>query len=470
MLLGLFDNSTWNDGTGLSKGEVVSIPHQPPNDPIVFIVVQDVLNINNGDWSRIIPSPDPDNGVPLAREGAAAFSSSSILFGSNGTSGSDVVVFGGLDASGNYLSDMWILRSYSASLSQTNATWSGFGDGTLSSGIDATGSGVTIQYITSCATQLSSPTSSSGSTPGSTSSPSTPNTESATSAFNTDVGHKVLSTVSLIAFMAAVLVHSLSTTSPLSQAASFRHYVVLGSAGAILVAAYALCIAGLVSGFTTISSTSSLTKRSSDSSLFLKTAHGRAALAFVVVLYGLLPLIFALSLLRKNGITPNAEPGEPEPVQQEERQRKGSNDTGFTALMTPTREKAVNHRVTVSTPDIALEDVATPSTMLRTRRRVMSLFAGGHKASPQSDRLSTDDTTRESLSSSGPRRSFEVLNRANRTRRLSGSALNAYSSEGGHSTQGHPPPIPRSLSDLNWLDRRQNVAAFVSHASLSGRS
>ena len=429
----------------------------------VLKAFQDVLNINNGEWTRVIPSSDPSNGVPAPREGAVAFSSSSLLFGSNQTTGSDIVVFGGQDANGNYLSDMWILRAYEASLDASDATWSGFGDGTLSSGVDATGSGVTIQYITSCATQISSPSSSSGS-PSSTStpSPSSPN-GGTTNLFNTDLSHKVLSPVSLIAFMAAILVHSHVTLAipQASHAAVFRQNVALGLSGAVLVAAYGLGIAGLASSFTSISSTSSLRKRSADSSLFLKTGHGKAALAIIIVLYGLLPLLFVLSLFRRGDTS--SKDCQDEPVQQDERQRKDSNDTGFTALMTPIREKAMQHRATASTPDIPLRDVSTsPSAIKRTRVRVLSLFTGRPKAGAQAERNSTDSgPTRESLSSGGPQRSFEVLNRGNRQRRLSGSALNAYSSEGGHSTQGHT-QMPRSLSDLNWLDRRQNVAAFVS--------
>lgn len=399
--------------------------------------------------------------MPTPREGAAALSYPTHIFGnSNSSAGSDIVIFGGLDAGGNYLNDIWLLRSYGASLSQSNATWSGFGDGTLSSGVGATGSGVTIQYVTSCATQLSSPTSS-GSGPGSTSPTSPSGSGPTTSGFDTDVSHKVLSPVSLIAFMSAVLVHSLSTTSQPSQTSAFRHNVALGTAGAVLVAAYGLGIAGLASSFTTITSTSALSKRSSDSSLFLKTSHGKAALALVVVLYGLLPFLLALSLLRRNKNPPKE--GEADRTQPEEMQRKNSNDTGFTALMTPTREKGLLHRATVSTPDIPLKDVVTPSTIRRTRARVISLFGGGPKMRPQDERRSTDTTaqTQESLSSSGPQRSFEVLNRGNRVRRLSASAANVYSSEGGHSTAGHS-QMPRSLSDLNWLDRRQNVAAFVS--------
>jgi len=53
--------------------------------------------------------------------------------------------------------------------------------------------------------------------------------------------------------------------------------------------------------------------------------------------------------------------------------------------------------------------------------------------------------------SSGPSQSFEVLNRGARVRRHSAGGLD--------SLLNVPPGLPRSLSDVDWLERRQNVNA-----------
>ena len=69
---------------------------------------------------------------------------------------SDTIIFGGRDVNGTYLSDVWILRAYNATLTKTNATWSGF-QGSLQSGADANGQGVTVQYLSQCAAGLKMP-------------------------------------------------------------------------------------------------------------------------------------------------------------------------------------------------------------------------------------------------------------------------------------------------------------------------
>ena len=73
------------------------------------------------------------------------------LVGSNRAIGSDTIMFGGQDtASGNFLNEVWILRSYMGALSSNSSKWSGFGNGILSSGPDASGTGVDIAYLVSC--------------------------------------------------------------------------------------------------------------------------------------------------------------------------------------------------------------------------------------------------------------------------------------------------------------------------------
>ncbi|KAL1747216.1 hypothetical protein HDZ31DRAFT_26024, partial [Schizophyllum fasciatum] len=186
-LLGTFDASRWDDGGGLDKGEV------------------SVLDTNTGTWARVIPSgdPDSDSSTPSPREGAAAITYNTGLVGSHRSASSDTIVFGGRDSSGKYLNEVWLLRAYDGSIS-SSGSWSG-GSGDLESGADASGAGVTVNYMDKCASALT-PTSSGTSTsagPSAThSSPPTatngPSAGETSYAYNTSVNHKVLSAVSVV--------------------------------------------------------------------------------------------------------------------------------------------------------------------------------------------------------------------------------------------------------------------------------
>lgn len=446
MFLGIYDTSLWDDDNGLNQGEV------------------DILNIENGVWTRVLPSGDNSTGTvkfPGPRDGAVAFSSAHALVGSNPSVGSDILVFGGQDANGNYLNELWLLRAYSASLSESNATWSGFGDGVLGGGADASGAGVTIQYISSCAQQLSPSSTSSVPNPTSSSNPSngSNNASQVKFPYNTKTSHKILSPLSLAGLLMALVFYRLSMPLPVegTSVPAGPKFGLLVTAGFIALIAYAIGIAGLVLSFTTISlneSANALRKRSDSQSLNLKTSHGVAALVIFIVLYASLPLLLFLSFnqnrkQKDKQILPYSENGE-------EQARKDSTETGFSALMTPAREKQfISHRATSSSPDIISHATVPDSPIREPRVRVRSLFNGNFWPN-RKERTSFDDRTQESLSSAGPSRSFEVMNRGPRTRRFS-MGLQGYSSEGGHSAQ---PSVPRGLSDLDWLDRRQNVSAF----------
>ena len=132
-----------------------------------------MFDVGTGSWTRILPAGDPGSdgktqSFPIPREGAVAVSSPHALVGANPSVGADILVFGGQDAQGNYLNDLWLLRGYQAALSQTNQSWSGSG-GSLGTGVDASGTGVTVQYMTSCAQALTPSSSSPGSQPTSSS-------------------------------------------------------------------------------------------------------------------------------------------------------------------------------------------------------------------------------------------------------------------------------------------------------------
>ncbi|KAL1689319.1 hypothetical protein GGG16DRAFT_115145 [Schizophyllum commune] len=245
-ILGTFDSSRWDDGGGLDKGEV------------------SVLDTNTGTWARVIPSgdPDSDDATPTPREGAAAITYTRGLVGSHRSQSVDTIVFGGRDASGKYLNEVWLLRAYDGSIS-SSGSWSG-GSGDLESGADASGAGVTVNYMDKCASALTA-TSSGTSTsagPSATHGPS-PTQSSAPSAgvapypYNTSANHKVLSAVSVVLLYPAALIFRLSSSSFTAFAQPARHVLGVYSAMLLALAAYALGIAGLATSFTSLTSTSS---------------------------------------------------------------------------------------------------------------------------------------------------------------------------------------------------------------------
>ncbi|KAH9179631.1 hypothetical protein EDB89DRAFT_2110951 [Lactarius sanguifluus] len=290
VLLGLFNSSIWDDGGGLQKGEV------------------DVLDINGGSWSRILPAGDPgrsgNQSFPQPRSGAASISYSSGLVGSSRALYSDTIIFGGQDGSGNYLSDMWILRAYGTSVSQSGEQWSGFGNGQLQTGVDANGAGVTVQYLSACANAIGTQSTSSSASPPGHGSPTTSPSPSSISGtlpdaniFDTSVTHKSLAPISLALLLPTIILYRLSlpsTSGPSSQQSLGPLYVSV----LMLVVAYGTGLTALVSSFTSISSGATISRRAASSSMVLKTSHGRTGLALFVALYGVVPLLFLVYFLR----------------------------------------------------------------------------------------------------------------------------------------------------------------------------
>ena len=420
-----------------------------------------MFDVGTGSWTRILPAGDPGSdsktqSFPVPREGAVAVSSPHALVGANPSVGADILVFGGQDAQGNYLNDLWLLRGYQAALSQTNQSWSGSG-GSLGTGVDASGTGVTVQYMTSCAQALTPSSSSPGSQPTS-SSPSSPtgspgqDTSGQVFPFNTSVSHKILSPISLAGLLASLAIYrysqpAINTSGPINSHISKSILAtVLG------VAFYFLGIVGLVFSFTSITESSSNTlKKRSTSGFILKTGHGQAALIFFIGLYAALAAFFILTVTQKSS-TVEAEAASERP----DNSRKDSQETGFTFNGTAREKNGTVRRA--SSPSPAPDQESLPPESPDTPgKRSMSIL-GGHffsrrrNVGERIDRRSSE-SGRDSMSS-GPSRGFEVLNRGNRKRRLSANGLNGYPSE---------PVVPRSLSDLSWLERRRSVAAVVSH-------
>ncbi|OCH90982.1 hypothetical protein OBBRIDRAFT_792792 [Obba rivulosa] len=432
MLLGTVNTSLWDDQGGLEKGEV------------------DVFDVNTGGWTRVLPAGDPGPSgtgrpaFPSPREGAVAIAAGTTLVGSQSSIASDTLVFGGRDASGNYLNEIWILRAYNATLTRTNQTWSSFINDDLQGGPNANGQGVTIQYLTQCASAIGhvpTPTLSSFSSspsktqdiPGPQSSGSQ-STSSPIPTYDTSAIHKSLSPISIALVLPAVVFYRLYMPSVAPAQLEHRHSMLLYSSFVAGVASFAVGVVGLVSSFTSISTTMALMKRSS-SSLILKTDHGRAGLALFVALYALVPLLWLLQVFCKRGEDDGGMMS-----------RSGSHRMRTNSTGTAEKLRLVNGRhaspARPSTEALSTQDIAEP------RPRVRS-WAGGLSSWTFPGRRSSDSGVDDGSTSPPPSQSFEVVNRPVRTRRASANSLAAFSDP-------RPSGYPRNLSDMSWLDKRRS--------------
>ncbi|EPQ59227.1 hypothetical protein GLOTRDRAFT_113979 [Gloeophyllum trabeum ATCC 11539] len=424
VLLGIFNDTLWNDDGGLQKGEV------------------DVLDINGGTWARILPSGDPDvnPNFPSPREGAAALSYNAALVGPNRAAASDTIVFGGRGVSGNYTNEVWLLRAYNGSITQSNQHWSGYGDGDLQSGAGADGTGVTIQYMTRCAVALQSSVSS---YPTPSSGPASPSSTSTTATrLDTSTLHKLLPPLSLGLLTIGVLAYRLSSPALGSQA-NDQHVALFYGGTLLTVLSWGIGIGGLVVAFTSQKALAvGLMKRSTHGPV-LTTAHGRAGIALFLCLYGLVPLLMAVyaGWRYSHRHSPQGESDSPE-VPTGGRARSHSRDTAE-KLNSPGAE----------TPP--LSGRSTPG--VGHHKRLHSW--GGQGLFPalrgRSGRRSSESHA-DTVTSSGPQRSFEVVNRPNRPRHSSGNSLSPFSNDPNYQ---RVPIAPRSLSDLSWLERRRSLNA-----------
>ncbi|KAF8489109.1 hypothetical protein JB92DRAFT_2756248 [Gautieria morchelliformis] len=430
MLLGTFDSSAWNDSGGLAKGEVA------------------VLDVGAGTWARLLPAGDPGSGnltFPTPREGAAALSFPSALVGGRAVPASDTIVFGGRDANGSYLNELWLLRAYNGTITQSGS-WSGFGDGQLGTGVGASGAGVTVQYQTQCAQQLTPTPTSSSSTriPGTTSAASPRPTGSPLtsnlSTFDASLAHKVLSPVSLALVLAATfMVRFVSPAADQSPNAA-HHPALLYIAAPACVASYAAGVAGFVISFTSTTRLSpSLQRRGGTSpDTLLKTVHGQAGLALFVGLYGLVPIL-ALSLWLARRVTQSP----PESPVDDDAQGKTSQDSG---PLTGEKDSPIARRP-ASPAQSAPEATSTASSSVRDRRlrtqSVPGLFPGWTR-----DRESSENSEPGPSTSS---KGFEVMNRP---RRASGGMGLYPPRDFAHRPRAD---LIRSLGDISWLERRRSV-------------
>lgn len=417
MMLGTFNKSEWDDGGGLDQGEV------------------DIFNFDGGTWARVLPAGDPGSDgtptFPSPREGAVAFSLGQAATGTE--SATDTIVFGGRDANGNYLNEVWLLRAYNGSVSSSNNKWSGYGNGQLQGGPSANGQGVSVKFLQQCASPVSqSPGagSSGGHSPTSTGNHPSPTGTGSTVAvtrFDTSTVHKSLAPVSAALILPAIVFYRLSQPSVASAHSTNARIGFFYLTALTALVAFALGVVGLATAFTSLRYTTSIVKRSSVP--HLTTSHGRAGIALFVGMYGLVPVLIAASFLlkwRQNDAALAAK-----------RQRTTSNDLA---------EKMGLRSGSPFTPDTLPAEPHAPERVSSGDR--LSPWPFGHIAPA---RRSSEDGTADDHSSPSTK-SFEVTNRGqHRARHASAHSLAAFSDP-------RPAPnSPRNLSDLSWMERRRSV-------------
>ncbi|KAG7449231.1 uncharacterized protein BT62DRAFT_929205 [Guyanagaster necrorhizus] len=428
LLLGTIDESLWSDDGGLEKGEVA------------------ILDVNTGSWSRILPSGDPgDSGTqafPSPRQGSSAFAYSKALVGGSRSNSSDTIIFGGQDASGQYLSDVWILRAYSGTITSSNLQWSGYGTGALETGVNASGAHVTVEYMTKCASALTTVSTSSGSSKPSSTSTSTSTASSSPSSsfatpplYDTSFYHKLFAPLSLTLFLPALLLFRTFSSSFNGDEIPTKATLWVYLSAILTVASYGTGIAAIALSFTTISSASGVTKRDSSSSINLKTVHGQVGLAFFIGLYGLVPILTFISVYLRRRSGSSSIETEIAVEKDQYRDRTNSEDSGEKAA---TSSRDPNTSITQS--------ASRPGSP---RPRSQSLNTSNMMKISNEGRPSSDS---DSLASGGPQRGFEVVNRPSRRRKPSDSWLNIPQADASQHAQ-------RTLAGIDWLQRRRSLNA-----------
>ncbi|KAJ6613462.1 hypothetical protein B0H10DRAFT_2048593 [Mycena sp. CBHHK59/15] len=421
LLLGTFNTTLWEDGGGLDKGEVA------------------VLNTNTRSWTRLLPSGDPgtsgEPSFPSPREGSVAVMSPLALVGESRSTSSDIIVFGGRNALGSYLPEVWVLRAYNDIVTPSNPKWSGFGNGQLETGINASGTGVITQFISSCASAIAQNHSVTSSSPASTSpSPSSngggggggsSNNTSSPLSLSTSVLHKSFAPVSIALLLPSLLLFrftSPSFNSPQDRAWPQVWYFVSGLLGLV---GYGLGIGGIVTSFTTIKSIADDTHPP-----VLSTTHGRAGIALFACLYGLIPLLFILCK--------STRPARDPTIYEKDNSRKRADSDATEKDRLP-------------------QSTHSPSPPASPRPRTHSWGPSSWRKS-RDDYLSSDNDSEsaelgESSNPAPVHRGFEVMNRPARTRRASGSRVGVPIEHISQHAGSH------SLGDLDWLSRRRSLSA-----------
>ena len=340
-------------------------------------------------------------------------------------------MFGGQDASGNYLSDIWLLRAYNGTASASSPIWSGYGNGQLETGIGASGSGVKMQFPNTCANFIST-SSTTTTTTTTTSSSAQPTSTQANNTnpfpktiYNTSIVHKILAPISVALLLPTTVYFRMTLSAFTDYQLPERQLHWFFAAATVALVAYALGIVGLALSFSSISSTTR------SSSLILRTSHGQAGLALFLCLYGIVPVLFLMHYLVAHTTSSSDV---------------RSDDTDPRVNLTLEKPGSTPGPVGSMTQSANTSPPPSPPARPRSLGLVWPRTAEGAISS---------DT--ESITSSPAHRGFEVLNRPPRHRRPSGSWAHAYSES------SHQQPLSlRSLGDVDWLLRRRSLNAVVS--------
>ena len=337
-------------------------------------------------------------------------------------------MFGGQDASGNYLSDIWLLRAYNGSASASDPIWSGYGNGQLETGIGASGSGVKMQFPNTCATFISTPKTTTTTTTSSSAQPTSTNATNSNPSpktiYNTSIVHKILAPISVALLLPTTVYFRMTLSAFTDYQLPERQPHWFFAAATVALVAYALGIVGLALSFSSISSTTP------SSSVILRTGHGQAGLALFICLYGIVPVLFLMHyFLAHTTSSSDVRSDETDPRVNLTSEKPGS---------TPGPVGSMTQSAHTSPPP-------SPPARPRSLGFVWPRTAEGAISS---------DT--ESITSSPAHRGFEVLNRPPRHRRPSGSWAHAYS----ESSYQQPLSL-RSLGDVDWLLRRRSLNAVV---------
>ncbi|KAF8175374.1 hypothetical protein BJ912DRAFT_988653 [Pholiota molesta] len=363
-----------------------------------------ILDISTGTWTRTIPSGDPSSSpqFPSPRQGATAISFSQALVGNSRASAADTIIFGGQDSNGTFLSDLWLLRAYTGVLTPSNSTFSG---GQLQSGINADGSGVHLTFLTESSSDI------------------------ADVAYNTSFSHKLLLPISIVLFTPAFLIFRWTQTTLQPSWVPTRHISLVSLATVLGFAAYGLGIAGFVLAFTTISSSSTSKNH------HLKTGHGVAGLVFSILLFVLVPSFYVFfwwfdSVTGSTRLSDRSDAGRSTPG--------------------ATNEKAESIPMRPSSNTPSLKNTTPPSSP---RPRAMSWDASMTLRRSSHDGALSNESAPSSPPT--PHKGFEVLNRGNRPRKLSGP----WEASSVPGARGGRVPSTRRLGEIDWLLRRRSLNA-----------
>ena len=391
------------------------------------------MDVNTGAWGRVLPSGEPgDDGkpsFPSPREGAAAYAHTSALVGTSRSSAADTIIFGGRDASGRYLSDVWLLRSYNGTITTSQQTWSGFGNGRLQTGVDANGAGVTLQYMSACALSLNS--SDTSNTPR----PSPADASRRKFRFDTSLSHKVLAPISVAFLLPAVFVFRLVLPSFQLQPRTDRPIALIYVASVSALVAYGVGIAGIATSFITI--------RSNDPSttgprVNLRTAHGQAGLALFVALYFVIPALCCLPVR-----LPESRPADTTDQKSEKASTAQPHVTSGDTSELPSPHQSVN---------------ALPRPASSSRLRVPSWDQVRRWVLRQSEPVPSEH---ESESAAPVTQGFEVLNRPPRMRTRTHTTSTSWLVAASAESQRLTSPPPTDLREIGWLRRRRSLNTVV---------